>query len=89
MLRSASEWSIGTEDDIVERSIQNAYLSLIRDSKHYIYIENQFFISSNPFGNLVQNNVVDALVGRVRQAIEDGKKFKIIIIIPLLPAFSG
>ena len=49
---------------LLRDQIQNAYFSLIRDSKHYTYIiENQFFISSNLFGNLVQNNVVDALVG--------------------------
>lgn len=29
-----------------ESSIQEAYIELIKNSKHFIYIENQFFISS-------------------------------------------
>lgn len=46
LLRSASEWSIGLESGVTERSIQNAYLSMIKNAKKFIYIENQFFISA-------------------------------------------
>ncbi|KND02124.1 uncharacterized protein SPPG_02618 [Spizellomyces punctatus DAOM BR117] len=42
ILRSASQWSAGTPR---EKSINNAYIDLIRNSKHYVYIENQFFIT--------------------------------------------
>ena len=38
LCRSASPWSIGLEENTVERSIQNAYLDLISRAKHYIYI---------------------------------------------------
>lgn len=45
-LRSASNWSVGLDkkDDI---SILNAYYDLINNSKYYIMIENQFFISKS------------------------------------------
>lgn len=43
ILRSASFWSAGIERN--ERSILQAYYDLIENSKHYIYIENQYFIS--------------------------------------------
>lgn len=46
MLRSCSNWSAGNRH--TEMSIQHAYLDLIKKSKHYIYIENQFFITSLP-----------------------------------------
>ncbi|KAI0681699.1 hypothetical protein C8T65DRAFT_751386 [Cerioporus squamosus] len=42
-VRSVSDWSHGV---LTERSIQNAYIDLIRESEHFIYIENQFFISN-------------------------------------------
>ena len=43
VLRSASEWSAGLR--ATERSILNGYYELISNAKHYIYIENQFFVS--------------------------------------------
>ncbi len=42
ILRSSAGWSSGIEK---ESSIHNAYVDLITNSKHYIYIENQFFIT--------------------------------------------
>ncbi len=45
VLRSASTWSMGFAEDVVECSIYTAYIHLIEESEHYIYIENQFFIS--------------------------------------------
>jgi hypothetical protein len=45
LIRSASDWSAGL--DKVENSILKAYYNLIDDSKNYILIENQFFISKS------------------------------------------
>jgi phospholipase D1/2 len=42
-IRSVSNWSCGVPQ---ESSIYKAYLSYIRTAKHFIYIENQFFISA-------------------------------------------
>ena len=46
ILRSSSEWSAGNTN--TENSILKAYLDKISNSKYYIYIENQFFITSLP-----------------------------------------
>ncbi len=46
ILRSAAEWSVGL-DRKVENSILKAYYNLIDNAKHYILIENQFFISKS------------------------------------------
>ena len=49
MLRSASDWSVGyqsVESDWVENSVPQAYLHEIMSAERFIYIENQFFISS-------------------------------------------
>jgi phosphatidylserine/phosphatidylglycerophosphate/cardiolipin synthase-like enzyme len=43
ILRSATHWSIGSEKN--EYSIVKAYCDLIDESKHYIVIQNQYFIS--------------------------------------------
>jgi len=45
-LRSASNWSLGL-DKKDDSSILNAYYDLIDNSKYYIMIENQFFISKS------------------------------------------
>lgn len=42
-LRSLSFWSGGLEE--TEHSVLNAYMNLIDNAQHYIYIENQFFLS--------------------------------------------
>jgi phospholipase D1/2 len=44
IVRSAAHWSVGNHT--VETSVLNAYCDLIDNAKHYILIENQFFISN-------------------------------------------
>ena len=65
-----------------ECSIYNAYLDLIRNSKYYIYIENQFFISD-------ENKICYELVERINKAYREKQKFKVMIMMPLLPGFEG
>ena len=43
VLRSCSSWSAG--QDLTEYSIQRALVATIEEAKHYVYIENQFFVS--------------------------------------------
>jgi phospholipase D1/2 len=83
-----------------ERSIQNAYLDMIENSKHFVYIENQFFVSGTA-GKPVQNKIAGALAERLIRAIkEDNERrdrgdlckhpnFKLLICLPLLPGFEG
>ncbi|KAF9221001.1 phospholipase D [Gyrodon lividus] len=85
--RSAGPWSLGTPNRI-EHSIQNAYLKAIQMSEHFVYIENQFFISSTVVNDVkIENNIGEALVHRIIRAHREGTPWKCCIIIPLLPGF--
>ena len=44
ILRSSSSWSAGIEN--TENSIMKTYCNLIKSSKNFIFIENQFFVTS-------------------------------------------
>ncbi|KAJ7715564.1 hypothetical protein B0H14DRAFT_3633076 [Mycena olivaceomarginata] len=70
VVRSVSDWSHGV---LTEHSIQNACkalppatyppsLPLIEEAEHFIYIENQFFISSTYDNDEVKNQIAGALV---------------------------
>jgi phospholipase D1/2 len=88
ILRSAGLWSLGTNK--TECSIQNAYVSMIRNSDHFIYIENQFFITSCEMeGTFVENKIGDALVERIIRAFETDQDWRAVIIIPLMPGFQN
>ena len=87
ILRSCTKWSNGTS---TEQSIQNAYIDVIEKSQHFVYIENQFFITAT--GNEqkpVKNLIGKALVDRIIRAARNGEKYKVIVVIPAVPAFAG
>lgn len=63
---------------------------MIRNAQHYVYIENQFFITAtgdqqSPIHNTVGSAIVEACV----RAGKEGRKFRVIIIIPAIPGFAG
>nr|XP_027194709.1 phospholipase D1-like isoform X2 [Dermatophagoides pteronyssinus] len=90
-LRSVSSWSIGNRQ--TEASIVDAYIEVINQAEHYIYIENQFFISQTKthleYTDLVKNRIAEALYRRILRAFRNGHTFRVFILIPLLPAFEG
>ncbi|KAI8372984.1 uncharacterized protein BYT42DRAFT_54298 [Radiomyces spectabilis] len=86
LLRSSAQWSSGIAR---EHSIYNAYMECISKAKHFVYIENQFFISTTTQDKLLRNRISQAMVERIKRAHEKGEKFKIFILIPLIPAFEG
>ncbi|QKX64422.1 uncharacterized protein TRUGW13939_11596 [Talaromyces rugulosus] len=89
ILRSSSTWSTGTPD-VTEHSIMNAYVKLIEQSEHFVYIENQFFISTCEIeGKKVENLIGDALVERIIRAARNGETWRAVIIIPLMPGFQN
>ena len=89
MLRSCGEWSIGTPDR-TEHSIQEAYIKLIETSDHFIYIENQFFVSSGVVdGTPIKNKIGDALVERIKRAHANDEDWAAVIVIPLMPGFQN
>ncbi|KAJ2901867.1 uncharacterized protein MKZ38_001300 [Zalerion maritima] len=88
ILRSAGNWSLGIGD--VEMSIQSAYVKMIEESEHFVYMENQFFVTStNTLNTPVQNRIGDALVERIKRAHHNGEDWKCFILIPLLPGFQA
>jgi len=87
VVRSSADWSSGI---VTENSIQNAYCRIIQNAQHYIYIENQFFITATgdhqaPIHNVIGSAIVDACV----RAGEEGRKFRVILLIPSIPGFAG
>ncbi|WVQ75129.1 hypothetical protein IAR50_004738 [Cryptococcus sp. DSM 104548] len=86
VLRSAADWSHGI---LLEDSIQQAYIGLIAEANHCIYIENQFFVTTCKDGLPVENLIGLALARRIISAAKDGKKFKVYILIPAVPCFPG
>ncbi|KAL4087288.1 hypothetical protein PRIC1_013185 [Phytophthora ramorum] len=84
--RSVSMWSAGVP---TEASIQAAYMDVIANSKHFLYIENQFFISGMDGNGIVRNRILQALVDRIERAVQRDEKFRVYVVMPLLPAFEG
>ncbi|KAI7776771.1 phospholipase d p1 [Diaporthe eres] len=87
IVRSSADWSSGI---LTDHSIQNAYSEIIRSAEHYVYIENQFFITATgdqqaPIHNTVGRAIVDAVV----RAGKENRKFRVIIMIPAIPGFAG
>lgn len=85
-LRSASNWSLGRLE--VENSIMECYKELISKSQKYLYIENQFFISSTS-GAGVENDIVQCIFDRIKKAKENNEVYKVIVFMPLMPAFEA
>lgn len=88
VIRSAGNWSLGLKEH--EESIHQAYLKLIEESEHFVYIENQFFVTSCFIdGTEIKNRIGDALVDRIIRAHKEGTVWKAVIIIPLVPGFES
>ncbi|KAM7369580.1 hypothetical protein PAMP_010897 [Pampus punctatissimus] len=86
ILRSASDWSAGIKYH--EESIHNAYVHVIKNSQHFIYIENQFFISCAD-NRHVFNKIGDTIAERIIKAYREGKRYRVYVVTPLLPGFEG
>lgn len=87
IVRSSADWSSGI---LTEQSIQNAYCQVIREAQHFVYIENQFFITATgekqaPVHNQIGGAIADAVIRNGKA----GKKFRVIIVIPAIPGFAG
>ncbi|RKF54655.1 Phospholipase D1 [Erysiphe neolycopersici] len=88
ILRSASDWSLGLTE--TEHSIMTAYCKIIEESEHFVYMENQFFISSCETMNVkIVNKIGDAIVERAIRAHQKNESWRCIILIPLMPGFQN
>ncbi|KAL7272848.1 Phospholipase D1 [Rhizina undulata] len=89
ILRSACSWSLGTPN-LTECSIMNAYIKSIETSEHFVYIENQFFITSCEWaGTVIENKIGDALVERIIRAYKNEEEWRAIVVLPLMPGFQN
>jgi phospholipase D1/2 len=90
IVRSVGPWSVGTH---VEDSVHSAYLDVLRAAKHYIYIENQFLISDfggalgppTPADADAKNEIGIAIIARLREAIREERRFRVIFVTPEFP----
>ncbi|KAH6635641.1 hypothetical protein B0J18DRAFT_419382 [Chaetomium sp. MPI-SDFR-AT-0129] len=87
IVRSSADWSSGI---LTDHSIQNAYSEIIRNAQHYVYIENQFFITATGDQQPpIRNTIGRAMVDAVLRAAKEDRKFRIIVLIPAIPGFAG
>ena len=92
VVRSLGPWSGGFAENRCERSIYEAYCNLIDQAQHYIYIENQFFVSATSYGGITLfNEVVKRIEARILKAFRDPAKpkFRVYLVLPLIPGFPG
>ncbi|RXK34159.1 hypothetical protein BBD39_06110 [Arsenophonus endosymbiont of Bemisia tabaci Asia II 3] len=87
IVRSCTQWSHGVP---LEHSIADAYIDVIRRSEHFVYMENQFFITATDERQKpVQNRIGAAIVERVIRAANNNEAWQMIINIPAVPGFAG
>lgn len=87
IVRSSDDWSSGI---LTDHSIQNAYAEVIENAQHFVYIENQFFITATGDQQKpVENTLGRAIVNACVRAGKENRKFRVIIVIPAIPGFAG
>ncbi|KAJ0530268.1 putative phospholipase D [Helianthus annuus] len=82
------------KDNIIDRSVQDAYIHAIRRAKNFIYIENQYFLGSS-FGWLADDIKVEdvgalhlipkELSLKIVSKIDAGEKFTVYVVVPMWP----
>ncbi|KAJ4788522.1 Phospholipase D [Rhynchospora pubera] len=83
------------KNQVIERSIQDAYIHAIRRAKNFIYIENQYFLGSSYAwrpndGVKVEDIGALHLIPRelslkITSKIEAGERFTVYIVVPMWP----
>ena len=81
IIRSLGKWSGGTSP--AEISHYEAWVSAISEAQDYIYIEQQYFISNMGEGD-AKNRIAEVILLKAKQAIDNGKPFRIYIVIPTI-----
>nr|GEW15697.1 phospholipase D alpha 1-like [Tanacetum cinerariifolium] len=85
---------VSGKDNIIDRSIQDAYIHAIRRAKNFIYIENQYFLGSSFAWQADDINVNDVgalhlipkeLSLKICSKIKAGEKFTVYVVVPMWP----
>lgn len=83
---------VSGKDNVIDRSIQDAYINAIRRAKNFIYIENQYFLGSsfdwkrnglNIDDINALNLVPKELSLKIVSKINAGERFSVYIVIPM------
>ncbi|XP_051114007.1 phospholipase D alpha 1-like isoform X2 [Andrographis paniculata] len=91
---AAKSGLVSGKDNIIDRSIQDAYIHAIRRANRFIYIENQYFLGSSFAWN--SSDINDPDIGalhvipkelslKIVSKIEAGEPFRVYIVIPMWP----
>ncbi|KAK8962401.1 Phospholipase D alpha 1 [Platanthera guangdongensis] len=86
---------VSGKDNVIDRSIQDAYINAIRRAKSFIYIENQYFLGSS-FGWKEGDDVRTEEIGalhlipkelslKIASKIESGERFAVYVVVPMWP----
>ncbi|RDX91849.1 Phospholipase D alpha 1, partial [Mucuna pruriens] len=85
---------ISGKDNIIDRSIQDAYINAIRRAKNFIYIENQYFLGSSfawsaddikPEDIGALHLIPKELSLKIVTKIEAGERFTVYVVLPMWP----
>ncbi|CAK8574642.1 unnamed protein product [Lathyrus sativus] len=85
---------VSGKDNIIDRSIQDAYINAIRRAKNFIYIENQYFLGSSfawsaedikPEEIGALHVIPKELSLKIMSKIEAEEKFTVYIVVPMWP----
>ncbi|KAL6993384.1 phospholipase D [Sarracenia purpurea var. burkii] len=81
---------ICSQNVVIDRSIQTAYIQAIRSAQHFIYIENQYFIGSSYAWPSYKNAGADNLVPmelalKIASKIRAKERFAVYVVIPMWP----
>ncbi|KAK4274434.1 hypothetical protein QN277_017654 [Acacia crassicarpa] len=85
---------VSGKDNVIDRSVQDAYINAIRRAKNFIYIENQYFLGSSYGwkGSDIKVEDIGALhlipkelSLKIVSKIETGERFAVYIVIPMWP----
>ncbi|OAY52820.1 phospholipase D alpha 1 [Manihot esculenta] len=85
---------VSGKDNIIDRSIQDAYIHAIRRAKNFIYIENQYFLGSSfcwssdgikPEDINVLHVIPKELSLKIVSKIEAGERFTVYAVVPMWP----
>ncbi|KAJ8431856.1 hypothetical protein Cgig2_023500 [Carnegiea gigantea] len=85
---------VSGKDNVIDRSIQDAYIHAIRRAKRFIYIENQYFLGSsfdwkptdiNPADIGANHLIPKELSLKIVSKIEKGERFTVYVVVPMWP----
>uniref|UniRef100_A0A2N9J875 Phospholipase D alpha 1 n=1 Tax=Fagus sylvatica TaxID=28930 RepID=A0A2N9J875_FAGSY len=85
---------VSGKDNIIDRSIQDAYINAIRRAKNFIYIENQYFLGSSfcwsaddikPEDVGALHLIPKELSLKIVSKIEAGERFTVYVVVPMWP----